>query len=183
LRGAVPIVLATIPMTEHVRGASRLFDIVVVVVAALTLVQPPGLPRLARMLSLELADAGRELSVEAAPLDRMSADLLTVHLGPESRMHGVEIWELRLPETASVAYVVRAETGFVPDRRTVLRNGDDLLVITSRERRAEVEARLRTVGTGGRLAGFVNPTRRTPKSRRTGLAMLRLRATPIRRRR
>ena len=38
------------------------------------------------------------------------------------------MWELRLPETASVAFVVRDDRGFVPDRRTVLRHGDDVLV-------------------------------------------------------
>jgi len=183
LRGAVPIVLATIPITQHVRGAARLFDVVVVLVTVLTIVQAPVLAPLAQRLHIVAPDLGRELSVEAAPLDQLAADLLTVHLGPRSRLHGVEIWELRLPETASVAFVVRDNRGFVPDRRTVLRHGDDMLVIASREVRPEVERRLRDVGRGGRLATFVTPTRTTPQSRRTALAALLLRATPIRRRR
>ena len=186
LRGAVPIVLATIPITEHVVGATRLFDVVVVLVAVLTIVQAPAVAPLARRLGLVRPDSGRELDVEAAPLDRLAADLLTVHLGPRSRLHGVEIWELRLPEAASVAFIVRDDRGFVPDRRTVLRHGDDLLVIAARDLRAEVEQRLRSIGRGGRLVSFVepvSPTRTTPRPRRTALAVLRLRATPIRRRR
>jgi len=154
LRGAVPIVLATIPITEHVHASARLFDVVVVLVALLTIVQAPTLSPLARRLGVIQPDTGRELEVEAAPLDRLAADLLTVHLGARSRLHGVEIWELRLPETASVAFVVRDDRGFVPDRRTVLRHGDDVLVITSREVRAQVEQRIRAVGKRGRLAGF-----------------------------
>jgi cell volume regulation protein A len=159
LRGAVPIVLATIPMTERFPGATRLFDLVVVLVTVFTLLQAPALPPLARRLRLVAADTGHDLDVEAAPLDRLEADLLTVRLGPQSRLHGVEVWELRLPPTAAVAFVVRADRGFVPDRRTVLRRGDDILVITGRSDRGAVERRLRAVGRRGRLAGFVATNR------------------------
>ena len=158
LRGAVPIVLATIPMTEGVHGATRLFDVVFVLVAVFTCVQAPVLAPLARALHLVAGDTERELDVEAAPLDRMAADLLTVHIGARSRLHGVEVWELRLPETASVAFVVRESRGFVPDRRTVLRHGDDVLVITGRGDRDAVERRLQAVGRRGRLAGFTDET-------------------------
>jgi potassium/hydrogen antiporter len=68
----------------------------------------------------------------------------------------VEVWELRLPETAAVAFVVRDDSGFVPDRRTVLRHGDDVLVISGRGAREEVERRMREVGRKGRLARFVD---------------------------
>jgi len=158
LRGAVPIVLATIPMTEGVRGATRLFDVVFVLVAVFTCVQAPVLAPLAGALHLVSGDRERDLDVEAAPLDRLAADLLTVHIGATSRLHGVEVWELRLPETASVAFVVRNDRGFVPDRRTVLRHGDDVLVITGRSHREEVEQRLHAVGRRGRLAGFTDET-------------------------
>jgi cell volume regulation protein A len=156
LRGAVPIVLATIPMTDGVPGSARLFDVVFVLVAVFTIVQGPALAPLARALHLVAADPERELDVEAAPLDRLAADLLTVHVGPASRLHGVEVWELRLPATAAVAFIVRDDRGFVPDRRTVLRHGDDVLVITGRGDRDEVENRMREVGRAGRLAGFVD---------------------------
>ena len=162
LRGAAPIVLATIPLSAHVTGAQRLFDVVFVLVAVLTLLQSPLLAPAARRLGLLDHDAGRDLDVEAAPLDRMLADLVTVTVGPRSRLHGVEVWELRLPPTAAVAFVVRAGEGFVPDRRTTLRHGDDLLVVTGRAERAAVEQRLRAVARDGRLAELpppISPTR------------------------
>jgi cell volume regulation protein A len=162
LRGAVPIVLATIPLSAHVPGAGRLFDVVFVLVTALTLLQSPLLAPAARRLGLVDDDAGRDLDVEAAPLDRMLADLVTVTVGPRSKLHGVEVWELRLPPAAAVAFVVRAGEGFVPDRRTALRHGDDLLVVTGRAQRAQVEARLRAVARDGRLAPLpvaISPTR------------------------
>jgi NhaP-type Na+/H+ and K+/H+ antiporter len=44
LRGAVPIVLATIPLSARSPGATRLFDLVFVVVVVFTLLQGPTLP-------------------------------------------------------------------------------------------------------------------------------------------
>ena len=50
LRGAVPIVLATIPLSEGVEGADDLFDIVFVMVVVYTLLTGPTLPWVARRL-------------------------------------------------------------------------------------------------------------------------------------
>jgi potassium/hydrogen antiporter len=152
LRGAVPIVLATIPLAEEVTGANDLFDIVFVMVIFYTLVQGPTLPRAADRLRVVTRGEARDVDVEAAPLDRLSADLLQVRIPPGSQLHGVEVRELRLPEGASVSLVVRGEHSFVPDGRRVLRTGDDLLVVTPRRVREQTEERLRAVGRAGRLA-------------------------------
>jgi cell volume regulation protein A len=50
LRGAVPIVLATIPMSARVPGATRLSDIVFIIVVINTLAQGPTPPWAARRL-------------------------------------------------------------------------------------------------------------------------------------
>jgi len=52
LRGAVPIVLATVPLTAGTPGARRLFDLVFVLVVVFTLVQAPALPWVARRLGV-----------------------------------------------------------------------------------------------------------------------------------
>ena len=155
LRGAVPIVLTTIPLTEGVAGAHRVFDVVFVLVAVFTLVQAPALAPLARRLGLVAPVAAHDLDVEAAPLDQILADLVTVQVPARSKLHGVEVWELRLPPTAALAFVVRDGQGFVPDRETRLLEGDDLLIVTAREQREAVERRLRAVGRSGRLARFL----------------------------
>jgi potassium/hydrogen antiporter len=152
LRGAVPIVLATIPLAEGVVGADDLFDIVFVMVIFYTVLQGPTLPRVARMLGVVTRGEARDVEVEAAPLDRLAADLLQVRIPVGSQLHGVEVRELRLPEGASVSLVVRGDQSFVPDGRRVLRTGDDLLVVTPRRVRESTEARLRAVGRAGRLA-------------------------------
>ena len=166
LRGAVPIVLTTIPLTKGVAGADRVFDVVFVLVAIFTLVQAPALAPLARRLHLAAPAAAHDLDVEAAPLDRILADLVTVHVPAKSKLHGVEVWELRLPPTSALAFVVREGQGFVPERETRLLEGDDLLIVTSREQRDVVERRLRAVGRSGRLARFLGDDGTDPAVRR-----------------
>ncbi len=155
LRGAVPIVLATIPLAGGVTGAAKLFDIVFVIVVISTLATGPTLPLLAKLLKVARRSEPRDLEVEAAPLERIAADLLQVTISPKSLMHGVEVGELRLPAGASVALIVRDGKTLVPERRTALRHGDDVLVVTPRKHRVATEQRLRAVSLGGRLAQWL----------------------------
>jgi potassium/hydrogen antiporter len=154
LRGAVPVVLATIPMSAHLPGATRLFDLVFVVVVVFTLLQGPTLPWVARRLRVTAAAEPREIGVEAAPLEALHADLLQAEVPPGSRLHGVEIQELRLPAKANVALIVRDDEGFVPGPATALRAGDRLLIVVAAEVRERAERRLRAVSRAGRLAGW-----------------------------
>jgi cell volume regulation protein A len=155
LRGAVPIVLTTIPLSEGVDGAERLFDLVFVMVVVYTLLTGPTLPWAANLLGLARRYEPRDLDVEAAPLERIAADLLQIRISPESLLHGVEVSELRLPAGASISMVIREGQTLVPDQRTVLKRGDNLLVVTPRKVREATEARLRQVSLGGRLAQWL----------------------------
>jgi len=152
LRGAVPIVLATIPLAEGVTDSTKLFNIVFVMVVIYTLITAPTLPLAARWLQVARRSEPRDLDVEAAPLERIAADLLMVTISPKSLMHGVEVAELRLPKGSSVSLIVRDGTTLVPQERTVLRHGDELLVVTTRRSREQTEQRLRAVSHSGRLA-------------------------------
>src|SRR3954466_893262 len=107
LRGARPVVLATRPLARGVPGATRIFDVVVVLVVGLTLVQGPTLPWVARRLRLTGSVTTVDLDVESSPLGALDADVVTVRVGPASRLHGVEVSELRLPARANVTLVIR----------------------------------------------------------------------------
>jgi cell volume regulation protein A len=87
----------------------------------------------------------------------MGAEMLQVTVGPVSRLHGVEIFELRLPEGANVTLVVRGGRGFVPDTNAVIRRGDQLLIVATAESRTRAEKRVREVSRQGRLAGWNAP--------------------------
>ena len=154
LRGAVPIVLATIPVVRGAPDALRIFDVVFVVVVVSLLLQAPTLPLLARRLGLQEVEDSEEVDVESSPLGRMGADLLEVHVHEHSRLHGVSVLELRLPQPAHVSLVVRPEGAVVPTPTTTLRHGDSLLVVTTPAVRDSVDRRLRSVSESGRLAGW-----------------------------
>ncbi|MBP2705421.1 potassium/proton antiporter [Microbispora sp. RL4-1S] len=154
LRGAVPIVLATIPWGGGVEGAKGLFNDVFVIVIVFTLLQGPTLPYLARVLGVSAEGEARDLDVEAAPLEELKADLLQVRIPPGSRMQGVEIFELRLPADTMVTLVVREGRSFVPSQTTQLMADDQLLVVTTAAQRETVERRLRAVSRRGKLAGW-----------------------------
>jgi cell volume regulation protein A len=71
-----------------------------------------------------------------------------------SEMSGVEVSELRLPRGAQVTLIVRDGQGFVPAPSTVIRHGDDLMVVATAGVRITTEQRLRAVSRRGRLAGW-----------------------------
>ncbi|WP_019634908.1 potassium/proton antiporter [Actinomadura atramentaria] len=158
LRGAVPIILATIPWVNDVEGADRLFSIVFAIVVVFTLVQGPTLPLVARWCRLKNDDAPRELGVEAAPLEELHAELLEIRVPPDSLLGGVELFELRLPKGASITLVVRDGTSFVPGATTALQGGDTLLVIATEDVRDLTERRLRAISRRGKLAGWFGET-------------------------
>ncbi|MGZ5367072.1 MAG: potassium/proton antiporter [Aeromicrobium sp.] len=153
LRGAVPIIFATIPLAADVKGSRDLFNIVLVFVVIYTLLQAPTLGWLALRTGV-MTDAARDVEVEAAPLEKISADLLQIHVPRGSKLAGVEIGELRLPPGASISLVVRDGETMVPHRATRIRLNDDLLIVSPRAVREATEKRLRDVGRQGRLAGW-----------------------------
>ncbi len=154
LRGAVPVVLTTIPMAAGVASSDRLFNLVFVLVVIFTMVQAPTLPWVATLLGLRRSEAAVDLDVESSPLGALGAEVLTVKVGPTSRLHGVEVFELRLPRNANITLIVRGAESFVPEGRTMLRHGDDLIVVAPSAVRRATERRLREVSAGGKLAGW-----------------------------
>ncbi len=155
LRGAIPVVLATVPLAEGVQGANWLFAVVFIASVVFTVIQAPPLPRLAEVLRVGSDIDSRHVEVESAPLERLNADLLQVRVPAGSRLHGVEVAELRLPPGVSVALIVRGDETSVPGPRTTLRHGDEILIVAPRHLRAATETKLRAVGRGGRLARWL----------------------------
>jgi NhaP-type Na+/H+ and K+/H+ antiporter len=95
-----------------------------------------------------------KVSIGFATLDRLDAVLLRFEVEPASRLSGVEVSELRLPPGSGVAILARGKEVLVPDARTVLRSGDQVLVVAALGQVARVEDRLRSVSRYGRLAGW-----------------------------
>jgi cell volume regulation protein A len=160
LRGAVPIVLALIPLTEGVAGAELLVNAVFVLVILLTLLQGGTLPMVARWLRVDQPAEASEVEVDSAALDELDADLLQVRIPPGSRLHGVYVPELRLPPGATVSLVVRNGGSFTPNSTTRLQEGDQILVVSTAADRDSAERRIRAIHRAGRLARWLGESGR-----------------------
>ncbi len=154
LRGAVPIVLATVPLAAGTAGATRVFDLTFVLVLVFTAIQAPSLPWFARRLGVSAPEESGELTVETAPLDEVGAVLLDVPVPPRSRLAGEYVSDLRLPRGAMVSMIVRDGETLVPDVSTRVRTGDRMVVVSAAAVRRQTERRLRAVSRRGVLAGW-----------------------------
>ena len=102
--------------------------------------------------------------MEAAPLDKISADLLQVRIPEGSRLAGIEIGELRLPPNTVVSLIIRDGRPFSPAGRERIKVGDELLIVTPTAQRDVTEERLRALGRGGRLGPLATSRRRSRRS-------------------
>ena len=152
LRGAVPIVLAMIPLMNGVEYSNLLLDVIVVVVVTCTLLQGTTLPWVAHTLGVVQSGQAFEVQLEAAPLDEMNAHVLQVTIPEKSRMHGVYISQLRLPVPATISLLMRNGEPVHLNPNIRLQSGDQLLIVAPEPVRAATERRLRAVGRGGPLA-------------------------------
>lgn len=157
LRGAVPIVLATIPLREGIPGATRIFDVVFLLVVVFTLIQAPALPWLARLLGITRPLDPREVHIESSPLEDIGGMLLQFTVPSKSRLANLTVQELRLPAGAAVTLILRDGKTLVPEPTATFARGDHLLVVSTAEVQQAAEQRLRQVSRAGRLAGWLDP--------------------------
>ncbi|MBN2128882.1 MAG: potassium/proton antiporter [Sedimentisphaerales bacterium] len=135
LRGAVPIVLATFPMTAGVAQAEMVFNLVFFVVIASVLLQGRSLTRVARWLRLDRPlRTRRRMPLE---FDRtegtLRTSMLEVVVAPDSPAAGQRIIQLKLPPGALVAMIQRGGEYLVPNGGTEFQPGDVVLVLGEKE--------------------------------------------------
>jgi CPA2 family monovalent cation:H+ antiporter-2 len=93
-----------------------------------------------------------DLDVGTGSLYRRGAELLQITVRPGSRLHGVHVFELRLPLGSTLALLARDGRTHSVQPTTQLRTGDVLLVFTHPQQRAAAEKRVLAVHREGRLA-------------------------------
>ena len=134
LRGAVPVVLATFPVIEHVSRSLQFFNIVFFVVLVSTVLQGSTFEAFARRLRLTTSEPAlpRPLS-ESGTIRRLGAEVLEYTIAPEDAIGGAPVRDLRLPRDAVVSVVVRGERAIPPRGSTRLRVGDQLHILIGEE--------------------------------------------------
>jgi cell volume regulation protein A len=140
LRGAVPIVLATIPVMADIPGGRVLFDIVFFIVVVGAIVPGATVPWMARLLKVESA-------APAPPATMIEVDARAPH-GDELRAYfvsdqlavaGATLAEIPFPEGAAVSMLERGGALIAPSGATRIEPGDYVYVIAPVEHRPHVE--------------------------------------------
>jgi cell volume regulation protein A len=101
LHGAVPIVLATFPVIEHVPRSLEFFNIVFFAVIVSTVLRGATFETLARRLRLTTSQPAlpRQLS-ESGTIRRLGAEVLEYTIGPRDAIAGAHVRDLGLPRDA-----------------------------------------------------------------------------------
>jgi cell volume regulation protein A len=129
LRGAVPIVLATFPLTAGYPDGALVFDVVFFVVLTSALIQGLTIAPLARRLGLEPEGGRREVIADLVPIDAVGIDVIEVELDAHHDVVGRCLRDVPLPGRSRVGAVLRDQEVEVPDGDTVLAAGDLLIVV------------------------------------------------------
>jgi cell volume regulation protein A len=171
LRGAVPVVLATFPVLDHVPGSLEFFNIVFFAVVVSTLLQGTTFEPLAKRLGVTTTEPALPPPLmEAGTVRRLGAEVLEYSIKPDDAIVGARVRDLGLPREAVVNVVVRGEEAIPPRGSTRLRAGDRLNVLIRQEATREVPALVDRWRTGP-----IGPPRRPPKRLRARPATLTVR--------
>jgi cell volume regulation protein A len=159
LRGAVPVVLATFPVIEHVPHSLQFFNIVFFAVLVSTVLQGSTFETFARRLRLTTSDPAlpRPLS-ESGTIRRLGAEVLEHTVAPEDAIANARVRDLGLPRDAVVSVIVRGDRAIPPRGSTQLRAGDELHLLISEESAHLIGGLLRRWRTGP-----IGPSPRPPR--------------------
>jgi cell volume regulation protein A len=134
LRGAVPIILAVIPVLAGAPRAGLLFDIVFFVVLVSVVVQGGTVRWLARRLGVAVAEpAIPEAVLEIDSTQPLDVELLTFWVDPASAVCDARIADIPFPERSSAMLVVRGGRLLAPKGDTELQAGDHVFVFCPTE--------------------------------------------------
>ena len=131
LRGAVPVVLATIPFTAGHPDGALIFDVTFVVVVLSVALQGTTVGILARRLGV-VADEIPTVRPEIVPIDAHDADLVEVTVPDGSPLDAATLQDSPPPGESRVALIHRGDTTIIPHGYTRLAAHDVLLVIAPR---------------------------------------------------
>jgi cell volume regulation protein A len=125
LRGAVPIVLATLPVIMQVPNAERVFDVVFVIVVVNALLQGMSVPWLAHRLRVESADPSPpEALLEIEGPTAFDTEIQSYQIDELLPVCGALIVDVPLPATSSPMLVIRGSALLTPTPELRLEPGD-----------------------------------------------------------
>ena len=174
MRGAVPVVLATFPVIDHVPHSAEFFNVVFFAVLLSTLLQGSSFEPLARALDVTTdAPAVPRPLAEVGAARRLGAEVVEVPVHDGDAAVGARVRELGLPREAVVNVVVRAGQAIPPRGSTRLQAGDRLHVLIRQEAALTMPGLVERWRTGP-----IGPPPRPPRPARAHAPIFRVRAWP-----
>jgi potassium/hydrogen antiporter len=134
LRGAVPIVLATIPVMSGVPNARRIFDVVFFIVVLNAIMPGMIVAWLARrfgVVGTATPEAAATIVIESS--EPMRSALRSFFIDRALPVCGVHISDIPFPDGAAVTMIVRGSALLVAEGSTQLQAGDHAYVLSSPE--------------------------------------------------
>lgn len=136
LRGAVPIIFATYPQVEHIKGADIIFNVVFFVTILSLILQGTTVPFAARFLGLvEVRDDKKAFPIDI-PSDVASSGQVTVSEEMASLQGGI-LAQIQLPDGTIPLMIKRNDEYIIPHKDFVLTINDKLLIISDDEEKLE----------------------------------------------
>jgi len=130
LRGAVPIILATYPLTAGVEKANVIFNMVFFVSVVSVLLQGTSLPLVAKWLNLSVPlKLKRKLTSDLELIWKNKSIYNTIEIESFYSCIGKSIVDIGLPNSIVIALIERNNKFFISDGSTKLQKGDKLYVI------------------------------------------------------
>jgi cell volume regulation protein A len=140
LRGAVPIVLATIPVMMGVTGARDLFDLVFFIVVVGAFIPGATVPWVTRRLGVgSAAPPPPKAVIEVDARAPRGDELRAYFISPQLAVAGASLAEIPFPAGAAVSMIERGGALLAPSGATRIEPGDYVYVIAPLEHRPHVE--------------------------------------------
>ena len=130
LRGAVPIIFATYPLVEDIKGADIIFNVVFIMTIISLLIQGITVSSMAEFLGLAYTE--KESKFGDALQDRMKSAFTEISVTKQMLSEGNTLKKVSLPDNTLVVMVCRDGDYFVPKGSTSLQVNDKLLILSDR---------------------------------------------------
>ncbi|HMQ81232.1 MAG TPA: cation:proton antiporter [Ignavibacteria bacterium] len=134
LRGAVPVILATFPLTAGLEIGPYIFNLIFFITLTSALVQGWSIPLMAKLFGVR---GGKELKthipIEMTDAEKTNNDLLDLIIPQHSAVAGKSLAELSLPPESLITVIYRDNDYVVPSGGSILEEGDTILVLVNKD--------------------------------------------------
>ncbi|WCK52815.1 potassium/proton antiporter [Aneurinibacillus sp. Ricciae_BoGa-3] len=140
LRGAVPIVLATYPLLAGAEHAQFIFNTVFFIVLTSALIQGSTIGWLGKVLKLSYGEKVKPPHrIELLSIGKTNLGMLEIQVPPHSKAANKEIGHLEFPADVLVTGIIRGEKLLTPNGDTEVYEGDNLYILTPKDKQEIVK--------------------------------------------